>query len=150
MSLLVPVKRSSAFPWAGFSELEHQLDRLFGGDVMSAQGTSGTWIPPVDISETDTAYILEADLPGMTKDDISVTVLEDRITLKGNRTREEKHEEKGYRRFERAEGSFERSFRINGGVDADHIDAKFENGVLTVTLPKPEEAKPRQIEVHVS
>jgi len=150
MSILLPVKRSSAFPWAGFGELEQHFERLFGNDAASAQGTPGAWMPPVDISETDTAYILEADLPGMTREDISVTVLEDRITLKGNRKREATHEEKGYRRYERAEGNFERSFRINGGVDAAGVSATFENGVLTITLPKPEAAKPRQIEVKIS
>lgn len=150
MSLLVPVKRGSAFPWAGFGELEQHFDRLFGNEGAIAQGAAGTWMPPVDISETDAAYILEADLPGMTREDITVTVLEDRITLKGTRKREAKHEEKGYRRYERAEGAFERSFRINGGIDASGVEAKFENGVLTIMLPKPEEAKPLQIEVKVS
>jgi len=148
MSLLVPVKRTSTFPWAGFGELEQQFDRLFGSAGSNAPASS-TWLPPVDLLETDAAYILEADLPGMTKEDISVTVQEDRITLKGTRKREEKSEGKGYRRFERAEGAFERSFRISGGIDAAGVHAKFENGVLTVTLPKPEEAKPKQIDVQV-
>ena len=148
MSVLVPVKRSATFPWAGFSDLEQQFDRLFG-PAMTASRT-GNWMPPVDIHETDDAYVLEADLPGMTKDDISLTVLEDRITLTGTRKREKKHEERGYSRYERSEGSFERSFRIQGGIDADKVEAQFVNGVLTVKLPKPEEQKPRQIEVNVS
>lgn len=150
MSLLVPVKRSNAFPWAGFSDLEQHFDRLFGTEANRGQPAPGKWVPPVDIYENDTAYILEADLPGLTREDISLSILEDRITLKGSRKREDKLEEKGYRRYERAEGEFERSFRINGGIDAEHVEAKFENGVLTVTLPKPEEAKPRQIEVKVN
>lgn len=150
MSLLVPMKRSNAFPWAGFGELERQLDRLVNPGITSGQNSAGSWLPPVDIHESDDAYTLVADLPGMKKEDVSVNILEDRVTLKGSRKREERHEEKGYRRYERAEGTFERSFRINGGVDAAKVEATFENGVLTVHLPKPEEAKPRQIEVKVN
>lgn len=135
-------------PWTGFRDLEHQLERVFRGDAPVSG--SGAWMPPVDIHETDDAYVLEADLPGMKKEDIEVQVLEDRISLKGSRKREERAEEKGFRRYERAEGTFERSFRINGGIDAAKVEAKFEHGVLTVTLPKPETSKPRQIDVKVS
>jgi HSP20 family protein len=150
MSLLVPMKRSNVFPWAGFGELEQQLERLISPSPAPGQIQGETWMPPVDIHESEDAYTLVADLPGMKKEDISVHIVEDRVTLKGSRKREERHEEKGYRRYERAEGTFERSFRINGGVDAAKVEATFENGVLTVKLPKPEETKPRQIEVKVS
>lgn len=150
MSLLVPMKRSNVFPWAGFGELEQQLERLINPTTAPGQTQNANWMPPVDIHESEDAYTLVADLPGMKKEDISVNIVEDRVTLKGSRKREERHEEKGYRRYERAEGTFERSFRINGGVDAAKVEATFENGVLTVKLPKPEETKPRQIEVKVS
>lgn len=150
MSLLVPMKRSNVFPWAGFGDLEQQLERLINANSAPQQSQGANWMPAVDIHESEDAYTLVADLPGMKKEDISVNVVEDRVTLKGSRKREERHEEKGYRRYERAEGTFERSFRINGGVDAAKVEATFENGVLTVKLPKPEETKPRQIEVKVS
>lgn len=150
MSLLVPMKRTNAFPWAGFGEIEQQLERLFNSGTPSASGPGTSWIPPVDIHESEDSYTLIADLPGMKREDISVNIVEDRVTLKGTRKREERHEEKGYRRYERAEGTFERSFRIHRGVDATKVEATFENGVLTVKLPKPEETKPKQIEVKVS
>lgn len=150
MSLLVPMKRSNVFPWAGFGDLEQQLERLINANSAPQQSQGANWMPAVDIHESEDAYTLVADLPGMKKEDISVNVVEDRVTLKGSRKREERHEEKGYRRYERAEGTFERSFRINGGVDAAKVEATFENGVLKVKLPKPEETKPRQIEVKVS
>lgn len=150
MGLLVPVRRGNAFPWAGFGELEQQLERVLNGGPLINRSAADTWMPPVDIHENDDAYILEADLPGLTTEGITVSVIEDRVTLKGNRKREEMHEEKGYRRFERAEGSFERSFRIQGGIDASKVEARMENGVLTVILPKPEQYKPRQIEVKVN
>lgn len=149
MSLLVPMKRTNVFPWAGFGELEQQLERMLNTGAAGSP-SNAAWIPPVDIHESDDAYTLVADLPGMKKEDITVSIVEDRVTLKGIRKREERHEEKGYRRYERAEGAFERSFRINGGVDNARVEATFENGVLTVRLPKPEETKPRQIEVKVS
>lgn len=132
-------------PWAGFRELENHLERVFHGNA-----NPGAWMPPVDIYETADAYILEADLPGMKKEDIAVQVLQDRVSIKGARKRPQREGETGYRRYERAEGQFERNFRINGGVDAEKVEAKFENGVLTVTLPKPETAKPRQIDVKVN
>lgn len=150
MSLLVPIKRTPVFPWAGFGELEQQLERMFNPGTTAESSATAMWMPPVDIHESEDAYTLVADLPGMKKDDLTVSIVEDRVTIKGSRKREEKHEEKGYRRYERAEGSFERSFRINGGVDGAKVEATFENGVLTVRLPKPEEAKPRQVEVKVS
>ena len=147
MSLLVPIKRNSAFGWPTFTELERQLDRMF--NAAPETGAPAGWTPPVDIHETEDAYLLEADLPGMKKDDIEVRVVEDRVTIRGIRKREEKHEEKGYWRCERAEGAFERNFRLQGGIDASKVDAQFENGVLTIKLPKPEATKPRQIEVQV-
>lgn len=140
--------KNSCATWGGFQELESQLDRIFNGNA--TRRTSGVWAPPVDIYETADAYVLHADLPGVTKEEIEVQVVENQIAIRGTRKLGHTAEEKGYRRFERAEGRFERSFRIREGVDASKVEAKFENGVLTVTLPKPEEAKPRQIEVKIS
>ena len=149
MSLLVPMKRNNTITWPNFGDLEHQLDRIFNAPVDNAVRSTGRWMPAVDIHETDDAYILEADLPGLTKKDIDVKVVEDRVTISGERKREDKSDEKGYCRTERAEGSFERSFRLQGGIDGGNVEARFENGVLSVKLPKPEETKPRQIEVKV-
>lgn len=140
--------KNACSPWGGFQELESQLDRIFNGNT--ARTTSGVWAPPVDIYETADAYVLHADLPGVTKEEIEVQVVENQIAIRGTRKLGHTVEDKGYRRFERAEGRFERSFRIREGIDASKVEAKYENGVLTVTLPKPEEAKPRQIEVKVN
>jgi len=149
MSLLVPTKRNPVFPWAGFGELEQHLERLFNASATSETSATALWMPPVDIHESDDAYTLVADLPGLKREGITVSIVQDRVTIKGSRKREATHEEKGYRRFERAEGDFERSFRINGGVNAEKVEAAFENGVLTVKLPKPEASLPRQIEVKI-
>jgi HSP20 family protein len=86
----------------------------------------------------------------VTKEDIGIQVLEDQVAIRGSRKRLYPTEEKGYRRYERGEGRFERNFRIKGGIDTGKVDARFENGVLTLTLPKPEEAKPRHIEIKIN
>jgi HSP20 family protein len=150
MSVLVPIKRNSTLVWPGFSELEHQLDRIFNVGAEAASRATGAWSPAVDIHETDEAYILVADLPGLSQKDIEVKVIEDRVTIRGTRNHDVAEPEKGYWQRERAEGAFERSFRLQGGIDGAKVDAHFENGVLTVKLPKPEETKPRQIEVKIS
>ena len=150
MSLLVPVKRNNSFPWPAFNDLEHQLERIFSAPNQSACTTSGVWSPPVDIHETDDAYHLEVDLPGLTRKEIDVKVVEDRVTIKGTRKNESVEEEKGYRRRERVEGAFERSFQLRGGIDGSKVEARFEDGVLSVKLPKPEETRPKQIEVQVN
>lgn len=142
--------KNSLSPWTGFQDLEQQLDRIFHGHAAPVRPASGVWMPPVDLYETADAYVMHADLPGVAKEDIEVQVLEDQITIRGARKRALPAEEKGYRRYERVEGRFERSFRIKGGIDSGKVEARFENGVLTVTLPKPEAAKPRHIEVKIS
>lgn len=134
----------------GLQQLERELDRIFHGAGATKRSDSQTWTPPVDIYETSDAYVLHADLPGLKREEIEVQLVENQITIRGSRKREAQPEEKGFRRYERAEGRFERNFRIKDGVDPTKVEAKFENGVLTVTLPKPEEAKPRQIEVKIS
>ena len=143
----ITCKTNTLSPWAGFRDLEHQLDRIFQGSASPSKPAA--WAPAVDIHETEEAYVMEADLPGLKKENIDLQILEDRVILRGMRKRPERENIKGYWRYERAEGSFERSFRVQGGVDAEKVEARFENGVLTVTLPKPEASKPRQIEVHV-
>lgn len=140
--------KNACAPWGGFQELESQLDRIFHG--APARPATGAWMPAVDIYETKDAYVLHADLPGLTKEDISVQVLAERVTISGVRKREAAEEPQGYHRFERAEGRFERSFSIKGGVDTNKVEARFENGVLRVTLAKPEETKPREVEIKVN
>ncbi len=134
-------------PWNGFQELESQLERVLYGP--RGRSPQGAWAPAVDIHETADAFVLQADLPGLKREEIEVQVVENKISVRGNRKREERSEEKGFRRYERAEGHFERSFRIKDGIDPTKVEASFEDGVLTVTLPKPEEAKPRSVEVKI-
>jgi len=148
MTYLVPRSHISLSPWSGFRDLEDRLSKIFEGLPMEDIG-EGNWAPAVDLHETEDAYLLEVDLPGMKKEDIDLSITDDVVTLKGNRQREEWKQDQNTRRVERSFGTFQRSFRIPGGVDGAKVEAHFEQGVLKVKLPKPEATRPRQIEVQV-
>jgi HSP20 family protein len=102
------------------------------------------WAPAVDVKETDKAYILQADLPGMEKDDVDVRVETDRITLSSSKEEERETEEEGYLRRERFSRRFKRSFRLPADVNREKIDAEFKNGVLTVNMPRTGESTREQ------
>lgn len=125
--------------WNPFRDLE-RISRAFGAQAGDPEWNLGAWTPAIDVHEDENQYTLTADLPGLKKEDISLTVMDNVITLKGERKQEAEKKEKGYHRIERSYGSFQRAFQIPGGVEGSKVDARFENGVLTVTLPKPESA----------
>jgi HSP20 family protein len=142
--------RGDLTPWTALREIESQFNRLFGEMSRDYDFFDHGWSPAVDVKEDDQAYHIEADLPGMKKEDVEVTVVDNVVTIKGERKHEEEKKEKGYHRIERRYGTFERSFELPGGFQGDKIEARFDNGVLHMTLPKREEAKPKQIEVKVN
>jgi len=107
------------------------------------------WTPAVDIYETDNDLVLKADLPDVSLNDIDVRVENQTLTIAGERKFEKQESNKGFHRIERSYGSFVRSFAVPNSFDTDKIGAEFDNGVLTVTLPKKEAAKPRQVKVAV-
>jgi len=107
----------------------------------------GSWTPAIDTCEGDQAFTLTAELPGFSKDDVQVELKDNRLTLKGERKRETDVQETQYRRRERVYGTFERSIRLPMEVDADKSEATFKDGVLKLTLPKAEEAKPKAIRI---
>jgi len=109
--------------------------------------TSRTWMPPVDVRETDEAYLLSAELPGLTKDDIQITFENGVLRLSGERRFEKDEQKDNYHRIERAYGSFNRSFTLGSGVDPSKVNAAFKDGVLTITVPKTPETKPRKIAI---
>ena len=122
------------------------LDRLF--DWPWGADLGGAWGPVVDVRETDDSLVLEAELPGMRIDDVNVSIEDGVLTITGEKKREiEEGTEGSYHFTERKYGRFERSFRMPRNVDAETVKAEFTNGILAVTLPKAEEAKPRRIEV---
>jgi HSP20 family protein len=111
--------------------------------------TNRPWSPVVDIYETENDLVLKADLPDVELKDIDVRVEDQTLSISGERKFDQEKTEKGYHRIERSYGSFVRSFAVPNTFDTEHISAEFKNGVLTVTLPKKEAAKPRQVKVEV-
>jgi len=127
----------------------------FMSNVFSDQGTRetslfrGTWSPQVDISEDKDNFYLHVELPGMNHDDVNVRYEEGMLTITGEKKVQDERNERNYHRVERGYGRFERSFRLTSNIDADKIAADFSNGVLAITLPKLETAKPKEIEVKI-
>lgn len=131
--------------------VNREIDSLvnqFWGDVGHRNGQGG--YPKVDIVENENAFVLHAELPGLNREDINVSLEDGVLTLSGERKVEGEKEDQGYVYRERSFGSFKRSFRLGKEVQADTISATYKDGVLEVTMPKSEEVKPRQIEVAVS
>ena len=127
--------------------------RLFQDTVarlMSDQSTTRPWAPAVDILETDNELVLKADVPGVDLQDIDIQIENGTLTLKGQRKFATEEKNKGFHRLERSYGSFVRYFTVPDTVDAEHVQADFHNGVLTVTLPKKDIAKPKAIKVQIS
>jgi HSP20 family protein len=117
--------------------------------LLSEPRTGRPWSPAVDIYETENELVLQADLPGVDINNIDVRVENQTLTIAGERTFRKDDADRGYHRIERNYGSFVRSFAVPNSFDTDKINAGYQNGVLTVTLPKKEAAKPRQVKVEV-
>ncbi|HEX3554735.1 MAG TPA: Hsp20/alpha crystallin family protein [Thermoanaerobaculia bacterium] len=119
----------------------------FFGDLPSEDVSSRSWVPPVDIQETEDGYRLQAELPGLTRDDVQITLENNVLRLSGERKFEKDVQKEGYHRIERTYGSFARSFALPQQVNGEGVQAAFENGLLTITVPKAEQAKPRKIAI---
>lgn len=136
--------------------IQQEMNRLFNTffDAPASGGTGGTgggrrWVPAMDLVETDDHFVLRADLPGLDESDVKIEVHENVLTLSGERKYEHEAKKDGYYRLERGSGAFSRSLTLPEGVDADGIAASFDKGVLEVRIPKPEQRKPRRVEISV-
>jgi HSP20 family protein len=139
-------------PFRGAASLQDQVNRLFN-DVLERRGEESSltaWAPAVDIYETEYELMVKADLPDVDPKDLDIRVENNILTIRGERKFEKKVNEQNYLRVERAYGSFARSFTLANTVNSDAIKAEYQNGVLTLTIPKKEEAKPKQIKVNVA
>jgi HSP20 family protein len=105
------------------------------------------WMPAMDLVEADDHFVLKADLPGLSEEDVAIEVRDNALTISGERKAEHERRERGWYRVERSFGRFSRSLSLPEGVDADAISASFDRGVLSVTVPKPEQRKPRRIQI---
>jgi len=139
-------------PYRGFSTLQDQVNRLFNETFRTHGEESAltTWAPAVDIYETPNELVVKADLPDVNEKEIDVRVENNLLTIRGERKFEKSVSEENYLRVERTYGAFSRSFSLPNTVNAEAIGAEYKNGVLTITLPKREETKPRQVKVNVT
>jgi HSP20 family protein len=139
-------------PFRGLSTLQDQFNRLFNESFRTHPEESAltTWAPAVDIYETPNELVVKADLPDVNEKDIDVRVENNLLTIRGERKFEKSVSEENFLRVERSYGAFSRSFSLPNTVNAEAIGAEYKNGVLTVTLPKREESKPRQVKVTVN
>jgi HSP20 family protein len=126
-------------------DMNRLFDRFFEG--RSGNGVSRRWIPAMDLVETTDHLVLRGDLPGMTEDDVNIEIKDNVLTVSGDRKAENEEKGEGYHRVERSFGSFSRSLSLPRGIDPDKVEAKFENGVLEVQIPKPAEAKPTRVQI---
>ena len=139
-------------PVGELSSLQDDMNRLFNTffDTPTAgNGTVRRWIPAMDLVEAEDHFVLKADLPGLAEDDVHIDVEGDVLTVSGERKAEHEDKREGYVRVERSYGSFRRSLTLPEGIDAEAVQATFENGVLEVRIPKPEERKPRKVAISV-
>jgi HSP20 family protein len=139
-------------PLREFGALQNEMNRLFNTvfDAPAAGNAGATmrrWMPAMDLVETDDHFVLRADLPGMSEDDLKIEFEDGTLTVSGERKAEHESKSEGYHRVERAFGAFSRSLTLPQGIDPEAVTASFDRGVLEISIPKPEERKPRRIEI---
>ena len=140
-------------PFRGLTSLQDQVNRLFEDTVhqgRTSQADLATWAPAADIYETENELIAKLDLPGVQENAVDIHVENNTLTIRGERQFEKEVTEDSYLRIERAYGTFTRSFSLPNIVKVDSIRANLQSGVLTIRMPKREEAKPKQIRINVS
>jgi len=144
--------------WDPFRELEdvsNRLNRIFGRSTARAESGQemlavADWSPSIDISETDAAYLIKAEISGVKKEDVKVTIQDGMLTIQGERKMEKEEKGKKFHRVERSYGSFVRSFRIPDNADENSVKAEFKDGMLNVTLAKSAKAKAKSVNVAVT
>jgi HSP20 family protein len=162
-----PTGRRSLSPWQPFESLRHEIDRLFD-DVtrgfaglpsyrrLADFGLSSPWesaasvtAPAVDVAEKEKEYQITAELPGLDESNVQVTLVDDVLTITGEKRDEKEEKDKNYHLSERRYGSFQRAFQLPPGIDQSKIEASFRNGILTVLLPKAPEAQTKTTKIAI-
>lgn len=140
-------------PAREIGSLQQEVNRLFGTFFDTQAGASNgglrRWVPAMDLVEEGEDFVLRADLPGLGEDDVNVELEDNVLTVSGERKSQHEEQRDGYRRIERASGSFARSLTLPDGVDPERVKAHFEHGVLEVRVPKPEQRKARRVAISV-
>ena len=146
-----PAREVTAFP-RDIMNFQREMNRMFDGFFRGSNDEDlipSVWSPAVDIAEFDNEYQVKVELPGITKEDVKISLEQNLLTVKGEKKQEKETKESNFHRVERSYGAFQRSFTLPSSVKGDKVDATFANGILTINMPKAEEAKPKQIEVKV-
>ena len=143
-------------PVRELNTIQNEMNRLFNTffDTPGAGGSPGPqtmrrWLPAMDLVETEDDFVLRADLPGLSEQDVNIELEDNVLTISGERKAEHEERKEGYYRVERASGSFSRSLTLPEGVDPNGVRANFDRGVLEVRIPKPEQRKPRKVAISV-
>jgi HSP20 family protein len=143
-----PSRPTFETPFADFDSVRREMLRLLDTVSGDTSGNVGAGVfPPMNITQDDDNYYLRAEVPGIKPNELSISAVRNRVSLGGKREIQPEHERASYHRKERAEGSFSRTVTLPMDVDAERVDARYADGILTLTLPKAEAAKPRQITV---
>ena len=127
-------------------DVDRLFDAFFGN---RGEQQTRSWVPAIDLVEAEDHFVLKADLPGLSEEDVSIEVQDGTLRISGERKAEHESHERGWYRIERSYGAFNRSLTLPEGVDAERISANFDRGVLEVRIPKPEERKPRRVAISV-
>lgn len=152
----LPYRRDNGWldPFSELENIQKQMNQLFDFSLSrNPTGDTtllgGQWSPAIDVYDSKDNLLIKADLPGLTKDEIEVSIQENHLVLKGEKKKDTEIKEEHYFKTERFYGSFFRTIPLPAAIDAGKVDAKYQDGVLTLTLPKKEEAKPKQISINV-
>ncbi len=137
----IPVVRRGRSPWTEMNRLQREMESMFGG------AAPDLWAPAVDVEETPDHLVFRAELPGMSRDDINLELEDGVLTIQGEKKEEQRDENAQVLLYERRWGTFTRRFTLPRAVDGSRITAEYANGILTVHVPKAEEAKGRKIEI---
>ncbi|MBI5463368.1 MAG: Hsp20/alpha crystallin family protein [Ignavibacteriales bacterium] len=148
-----PTRELASLPSDVFN-VQREINRVFdhffrGGSQWDESTELSMWTPSVDIAEQDDQFVVKVELPGVNKDDVKITLESNILTVRGEKKQEKEEKGKSFHRVERSYSSFQRSFTLPTTVKSDKIDAGYRDGILTIVLPKADEAKPKQIEVKV-
>jgi HSP20 family protein len=140
-------------PFRDMMSIQDEMNKLFddflGRPLMRTEWSEGVWNPSVDISETKDNVIIKAEIPGLSKEDVKISMQDNMLTLTGEKKQEKEEKEANYHRVERSYGAFSRSFALPTSVKSDKIKATYKDGVLFITLPKTEEVKPKEIPISI-
>jgi HSP20 family protein len=148
--MFMTTTRRPAEPWQSLRRLSNALDEAFGTFQDEGRTVTASWYPACDVFEDKEAIKIVAEVPGVTADDVKISLENNLLTIRGEKKQQAEERTERVHRYERSYGLFERTFALPSTVDPDRIQASYQNGILTVSVPKAERARPREIPVKLA